>query len=70
VEMHLCQAGCACEAMSSDWFVLRAMGNVADKPYSKANPTFTDGTISTRKEEKQVEQRLAIGAHIVYDHSA
>jgi formate/nitrite transporter FocA (FNT family) len=33
----------------------------------KVDPPSTEGTISTRAENKQVEERVAIGAHVVYE---
>ncbi len=39
-----------------------------NKKQTKLDPPPTgDGTISTRAEQKQVEERLAIGAHVVYE---
>ena len=33
----------------------------------KSDPAAAEGTVSTRVEKKQVEERLAIGAHVVYE---
>ena len=38
-----------------------------DKKLSKDERSATEGTITTRVEQKQVEERLAIGAHVVYE---
>ena len=39
------------------------------KPDAKIDPQSSDGTITTRAEQKQVEERLAIGANAVsYTH--
>jgi formate/nitrite transporter FocA (FNT family) len=38
-----------------------------NKKHPKADPPEPEGTISTRAEKKQVEERLAIGAHVVYE---
>jgi formate-nitrite transporter family protein len=38
-----------------------------NKKQAKTDPPEPEGTISTRAEKKQVEERLAIGAHVVYE---
>ena len=38
-----------------------------EKKLSKDERSATAGTITTRVEQKQVEERLAIGAHVVYE---
>jgi formate/nitrite transporter FocA (FNT family) len=38
-----------------------------NKKQAKADPATTESTISTRAEKKQVEERLAIGANVVYE---
>jgi formate/nitrite transporter FocA (FNT family) len=38
-----------------------------NKKQAKADSPAVEGTISTRVEKKQVEERLAIGAHVVYE---
>jgi formate-nitrite transporter family protein len=38
-----------------------------NKKQVKSDPPEPEGTISTRAEKKQVEERLAIGAHVVYE---
>jgi formate/nitrite transporter FocA (FNT family) len=38
-----------------------------NKKQAKADPPPGEGTISTRAEQKQVEERQAIGAHVVYE---
>jgi formate/nitrite transporter FocA (FNT family) len=38
-----------------------------NKKQAKADPPSSEGTITTRAEQKQVEERLAIGAHVVYE---
>jgi formate/nitrite transporter FocA (FNT family) len=38
-----------------------------NKKEAKVDPPSGEGTISTRAEQKQVEERLAIGAHVVYE---
>jgi formate-nitrite transporter family protein len=52
----------------------RKSGTIADrgkdyleKKLSKDERSATEGTITTRVEQKQVEERLAIGAHVVYE---
>jgi formate-nitrite transporter family protein len=37
------------------------------KPDAKIDPQSSEGTITTRAEQKQVEERLAIGANVVYE---
>ncbi len=41
--------------------------NKMNKSHAKAVPADLEGTISTKAEKKQVEERLAIGAHVVYE---
>ncbi|MGA8540789.1 MAG: formate/nitrite transporter family protein [Terriglobales bacterium] len=38
-----------------------------NKKLATLNPPVVEGTISTRAEKKQVEERVAIGAHVVYE---
>src|SRR5580704_13996096 len=37
------------------------------KPDAKIDPQSSEGTITTRAEQKQVEERLAISANVVYE---
>ena len=37
------------------------------KPDARIDPQASEGTITTRVEQKQVEERLAIGANVVYE---
>ena len=38
-----------------------------EKKLNKDERSASQGTITTRVEQKQVEERLAIGAHVVYE---
>jgi len=42
-------------------------GGVMNKKLAKVDLSSNDGTISTRSEQKQVEERQAIGANVVYE---
>jgi formate/nitrite transporter FocA (FNT family) len=42
-------------------------GKVMTRKPPKVDPGATETTITTRAEKKQVEERLAIGAHVVYE---
>jgi formate-nitrite transporter family protein len=37
------------------------------KKLTRVDPPSSEGTISTRAEQKQVEERLALGANVVYE---
>ena len=45
----------------------RLWGDSMNKKQQKNEAPNAEGTISTRMEQKQVEERVAIGAHVVYE---
>ena len=42
-------------------------GGLMNRKQVKSDPPSGEGTISTRTEQKQVEDRVAIGANVVYE---
>jgi formate-nitrite transporter family protein len=58
----------ALDAIRYSTLVIPHEGNTMNKKQVKEpDPVSAEGTVSTREEKKQVKERVAIGAHVVYE---